>query len=264
MVFIYQTRFLINLKNNDCKTMNIKLTGKALIAFVICICMTFLFCSCNKKEWVYNVGDEVVFGRYYYEKNDSFRSKSLTWIVIEANEETVTLITKDIIDWTYYSQDEYNIEPSYIWKESDLRIWLNHDFYEKALESDNSLKLINTEQKYYMPDNTEKNYYDKVYLCKEIYVTEAEEWLRAKPTPYAVSQGAVTDKNGYANWWLMPESNDLSLGYVDGNGEIHYGSPGKQDGDFRYEDTCYGVRPVITISQEYWVKVPLGKVNTPA
>lgn len=235
-----------------------------LLLIIFLLAISVLFNLCGKREWVYNVGDEVVLGQYFSDENDIFRSKGLEWIVIRATEDTVTLITKDIIDWEYYSQNEYQIQSRHIWKESDLRNWLNYDFYTNSIEFDRSLEVIGIKQSFYTQNNSEKNFYDNICLLKTSDIKDGEEWLKAKPTPYAIGKGAITSEDGFSSWWLMPESNDTMVGYVDIDGEIKYEKLKNKNGIFQYGDVKHGVRPIIIVSQEYWQKVPLGKVKVRA
>lgn len=232
-----------------------------IISLSICIILAsvLILTQCNKKDFIYNVGDEVTLGRYYYKENDNFRSNDITWIVIKADDQTVTLISKDILDWMPYSEDEYKISSENIWSESDIRNILNNDFYKSALKNDSS--IIKTEQTLNKTDGSNKKIYDNVFLLNENNLPENDTWIKAKPTPYAISKGATVNNEGYSKWWLMPESGDSSVGYVTENGNVKYEELQETENTYSYGSNGYGIRPVITIPQEYWQKVSLGKVN---
>lgn len=181
------------------------------------------------------VGDEVEFGRFYDLNDDEEIVKMpIKWMVLDRLNEFALLITKDIIKTMPYN---YSWSPTN-WKESNIRIWLNYDFYDIAfnnLEKEKVRKIItenvgNHAQNVFIDFQT----YDNVFLLS---IEEAKKYFKlskdymAVGTKYAIKEGlwisSYATSVGYSVWWLRsPGKSMSSAAVVHAAGGIGYGGDG--------------------------------------
>ena len=81
------------------------------------------------KDRIIMTGESYVFGTYYYQEGGE--KESLRWRIIECQSDTLVLITEDIIDIVSYHRNDPT-DSVVLWSESDLRTWLNTDFFLTA------------------------------------------------------------------------------------------------------------------------------------
>lgn len=114
----------------------------------------------SAKDNIYEKYDTVKFGRYYQGKF-GYKKKSIDWIVLERKEDRVLLMSKYILDSKAMKEGYWN--QIYTWRNSDVRKWLNSDFYDIAFNNSEKDKIIevNLKNKY------EKKTKDKVFLLNE-------------------------------------------------------------------------------------------------
>ena len=126
---------------------------------VLMIFLSLFCCACSKKENTTEViieefttedldyvsieeaqvGDIVSFG--HYEQNIEFAGKEeILWDVLDKKDDSILLISHYILDVSKYN-DEYNLA----WADSDLRCWLNYDFYNKAFSENEKNKILVTQ-----------------------------------------------------------------------------------------------------------------------
>ena len=207
----------------------------SLIAFFVII-ITFS-CSNNNtpssKNYSINVqkngiaiskiGDTVNFGKYY--KYDKEILDPLEWIIIDKNDETQTalLITKEIIDFKRYYNDVFFIDyKEYMnWGKSDIRKWLNDDFYNTAFSENEKNAISKTETYYTYRDRTNANYVggkvedgstnDNVFLLslEELqFYFNSESIRNVASTDYAIDNlkeqtKSTKDMAGYYFDWML-------------------------------------------------------------
>lgn len=128
-------------------------------------------------------GSIIRFGNYY--KNNETTKEPIEWIVVQAENDKVFVITKDIIECKTFDD-----KGSKIWKDSSLRSWLNNDFLKIAFtESErNDIPDVNLNT---TVDGNETSTTDKVFILAsdEIEGWLEGKWNKAKPTPYAILKG---------------------------------------------------------------------------
>jgi hypothetical protein len=140
------------------------------------------------------------------------------------------------------------------YKESDIRSWLNNDFYNQAFSSadqslintttvDNSVASTGYTTNQYACANTN----DKIFLPSYVEVTNAAYGLSTnasrmrQATDYAKAMGVyVYTSNGSSYWWLRsPIYNSSYIArYVYNDGNIYY----------YVFSTSYGVLPAFRIN----------------
>jgi len=133
---------------------NVKKMGLKLVASVMCASVMTGFAACNKitaeeesTEFTAPVaavsrtfngtanisdakpGDIIIFGKYEQDNLASNGEEDIEWLVLDNDGEKVLVISKDVLDWMRFS------ESTTVWEYSDLRNWLNNDFYNSAFSS---------------------------------------------------------------------------------------------------------------------------------
>lgn len=102
------------------------------------------------------IGDIVPFG-YYEQDNDEVNGKeSIEWYVLDASEEEMTLLAVNILDALAFSSEQKVVT----WKDSEMRQWLNEEFYQTAFDSAEQADMLTTVVENDNGEDTE----DKVYL----------------------------------------------------------------------------------------------------
>ena len=197
--------------------------------------------------------EKVFFGRYWYDdtngdgkydKNDG--KKLIEWRVLKKyNDGTAMVISDKILDGKTYN--ESNEEAT--WKDSNIRIWLNSDFYYDAFSSD---EVIAIKQRYIRNDDSDTK--NNVFLLSSDEAKSAEfgfsetsgnssSQRTAMATPYAAHQ-ALGGVEHNEDWWLrsVNDSNKTAEIVTDEGGI----------GSFP-KNVVLGVRPVIflDLNSEY-------------
>ena len=153
-----------------------------LVVFIV-----FLLSILTNPFATVKVGDYVKFGTYPQTENGEVRS--IEWQVLAKKGNKILVISRYGLDARRFDSNLNN------WKNSEIRKWLNGDFYNKAF-NEKEKKSINS------------FYGDNVFLFSR---EEAEKYFannderRCKPTEYAVKNGADV-YNGYSWWWLRSPS----------------------------------------------------------
>lgn len=192
-------------------------------------------------------GDSVEFGKYIY-SGVRTTYDNLTWLVLEEKDGKLLLLCEQLIYPVTFSTDVSDDS----WRNSNVRQWLNNEFYQEAFGTREITAIVGTTVS--TPDNSKYgtdggiDAIDQVFLLS---IEEAEKYFgtnadrRAKTTERAQTYSAYTGTGatkGYGRWWLRSMGqNGSSAAYVNDSGSIDY--KGKTTTD---NGIC--VRPAI------WVK----------
>ncbi len=208
-------------------------------------------------SYTFSDGTTIVNGTAYW-----FKCEPIEWKVLSSDNGTYSLVSTVLLDeHQYYSStSDRTINGKTVYpnnyKYSDIRSWLNSDFYNAAfslnssyvqtVEVDNSASTTDSSTNRYACENTN----DKVYLLSyqdymntSYFPDDASRYC--KLTDYAKANGA------YCN---------TSSGSYNGNGSYWTRSPYRGSSDHAWgvyyggylisnyvRNTCIGVRPAITI-----------------
>ena len=102
------------------------------------------------------IGDIVKFGCYEQDDNADNGKEAIEWYVLDASEDEMTLLAVNILDAMAFSSEQKILT----WKESEIRQWLNEEFYNMSFDSSEQADIMTTLVKNDSGENTE----DKVYL----------------------------------------------------------------------------------------------------
>ena len=193
------------------------------------------------------VGDMVHFGSYEQDGNPSNGTESIEWLVLEADDQELLLMSRYVLDG-----QKYDDQAAVNWEQCSLRNWLNSDFYQIAFtEAEQQIIMQSSLSNENNPDYETaggKETKDRIYLLS---IEEAEQYqkeetlqpfLACEATVYAQQQGIWTDTaSDYCWYWLRSpgrfDSYAAGVGYT---GMIEsYGTSVDQE--------AYGVRPVLRV-----------------
>ena len=157
----------------------------------------------------------------------------------------VLLLSKYVLDAKPYNKELKAVT----WETSDIRQWLNNEFYTTAFNKAEKAKiqtsLIKNEDNSEYGTDGGNDTEDKVFLLSEkeadTLFSNDEERI-AQATEYAQKSGCYVDVDKVAWWWLRSPG-----GYGDSAAEVAMGGWVSRDGyDVdRYDD---GVRPALYLN----------------
>lgn len=195
----------------------------------------------------YEAGDRIMFGSYEQDNDTSNGAEAIEWIVLDKNENGLMLISAYILDARAYD----NVITTVTWETSDMRKWLNGDFYDAAFSGQEKSVIALTHNS--TPGNVFRTIPggndtdDYVYLMSfeeagALFASDAERC--AQVTDYARARGARWGDEIRENtqYWLRTPGWDNSFAvYVHSNGSV------KNHDSWQNYDRTIGVRPCITI-----------------
>jgi len=187
--------------------------------------------------------ETVAFGSY---PQNGSGAEPIEWLVIDSDDSSVLLLSK----YCLASLPWHNSRETVTWDNSDIRAWLNGEFYRTAFTAEEQAAILPSvldngdDLGYGTPvgGNTE----DRVFLlsANEALSLLSEGRRAAEPTAYALRQGAYTNSAGDCAWWLRsPGMTETSPAYFASAGEI--GSRAHH-----VDETIIGVRPAIWIQYQ--------------
>ena len=191
----------------------------------------------------YKIGETIEFGNYPQEEDGT--EKPIEWIVMKNEGNQVLLLSKYVLDAKPYNEELEDVT----WETSDIRQWLNNEFYttafNKAEKARIQTSLIKNEDNSGYGTNAGNDTEDKVFLLSEKEAETLfsnEEERIAKATGYAEKSGVYVNEKKESMWWLRsPGSDGNYAAVVDDYGWVYrYGGS-----VYFYE---YGVRPALHLN----------------
>ena len=183
----------------------------------------------------YKIGETIEFGNYPQEEDGT--EKPIEWIVMKKEGNQVLLLSKYVLDAKPYNEEVEEVT----WETSDIRKWLNNEFYTTAFNKAEKAKiqtsLIKNEDNSEYGTSGGNDTEDKVFLLSE---KEAETLFSndkkriAKATEYAEESGVYGNEEKAAWWWLRSPGH-WSDGWV------------YRDGDY-VSSSVDGVRPALHLN----------------
>lgn len=200
------------------------------------------------------VGQLVKLGRYEQDNDLSNGAEDIYWLVQEKNGNELMLVSLYCLDVVPFHNEHTDIT----WEHSDVRRFLNEDFFHTAFHADEQRMIVttevvnkpnpvhgtdsgnNTQDKVYMLSLEEVMRYNDIYDCVETFYGQ----LYACASKYAISKGAWLEiEDSTRCWWWLRDSGGNpaqacevgSAGYLSFNGG-------------RVNHTERAVRPVIRVT----------------
>ena len=195
-------------------------------------------------HWVLDVstGSEIIQGEYPQTSTKSNVNDPIVWVVIANNGNTATLMSKKILDAKGY----HNTDESITWEDSDLRTWLNADFYDKAFNAGEKTSIYLATNS--NPDNPSgidggNDTKDNVFVLSFDEINNyliSDNLKLATGSDYAKFNGLEVE-NIYSPWWSRsPGDAENKASYMKSDASLD--TLGKI-----VADRTYGVRPIIKI-----------------
>lgn len=169
---------------------------------------THIICSKEKVDLM----NTVEFGHW---PQNGAKPEPLEWIILEKTEKEILLLCKYSIETKGFIFDFYNESHKYhycLWEYSDLRHWLNGEFYRKAFDEYQKDLILTTEIKTMCNDTESLDVFEnKVFLLSEeqvnLYLTtpELRKGIRTINAANA-SDVLLSDRGKQENipWWILP------------------------------------------------------------
>ena len=205
-----------------------------------------------------NIGDYVEFGNYPQGANGEI--KPIEWLVLEKENNRMRVISKYGLEARRFDSSSNN------WKNSEIRQWLNDEFYNKAFDENEKKLISSTNVSTIVYEKKKKSGLlgsllgqeetvksseltkDKVFILSK---EKAEKYFvndnarRCRATEYAVKNGAYVDRDTDCWWWLRsPYPDNSRYVYCVCNVIIDGGF-----GHFYVPSDNYAVRPAM------WIKI---------
>lgn len=191
----------------------------------------------------YKIGETIEFGNYPQEEDGT--EKPIEWIVMKKEGNQVLLLSKYVLDAKPYNEEVEEVT----WETSDIRKWLNNEFYTTAFNKAEKAKiqtsLIKNEDNSEYGTSGGNDTEDKVFLLSE---KEAETLFSndderiAKATEYAEKSGVYVNEEKAAYWWLRSPGDS-----GDDAAEVIYSGWVYRDGNY-VDDSSGGVRPALHLN----------------
>ncbi len=174
--------------------------------------------------------------------------KPLRWRVLNVENGSALLVTENVIDAMNFSNEQRSL----VWLSSDIRRFLNGEFFQDTfseIEKKNILdsELMNYKNVVFRTNSGDKTT-DKVFLlsveeCERFFTNDSDRC--AKATDLARAKGVFTSSDGSAWWWLRTSgSNEQYAADVDYGGDVDsYGSDRLA--------SVEGVRPALRLSLSF-------------
>ena len=201
----------------------------------------------TSKKW-----STVKFGTYYINSG----KEPIEWIVLENFGDIITLVSKNVLDcYNFYENENRNCS----WEKSDIRVWLNGEFLEKAFSKIEQGFIQNQKIDSLCHNSNICTTLDKVYLLSQLDIKKGKTLFgnklkKCKPTKYALSKSIIGGRKK-CFWWLR---DIYSSGYYS-HDFVYCGGLQKSvclndssDNDYlsKADVKRVGVRPVITIKTD--------------
>lgn len=206
-------------------------------------------------------GDRFTFGSY--EQDEKAGADPIVWRVLTVNNGQALVISEYGLESKSY---KVGTDRNVTWEASDLRSWLNGDFYITAFNAGERQMI--REVRNSNPDNPiyrsegGSDTLDRVFLLS---IDEANQYFKdssgrqCRPTRHAEQGGAaVNSRSGYSRWWLRSpgygwEPIGLATDSYDINSDcaaVVYDTGNVLDLGYNYEATGIVVRPAL------WLVLP--------
>ena len=191
------------------------------------------------------VDDIIYFGKYEQDNIRLNGKEVLEWKVLCVEDGKVLVATKYVVDCCVY----YTGDGEATWENSDLRQWMNQDFFNSAFSAEEQSRIATTtviaeeNPKHDTPQG--KDTLDKIFAPSlrefDAYLA-LRDWDGSAPTRYAAKKNLFY-VDGTSRWWLR------TTGSKEDRVAFTWGPFGESDGIYGGK-TSIGVRPLMWIEMD--------------
>ena len=190
-------------------------------------------------------GDTIEFGSYEQDGDTSNGAEPIRWIVLDEIDGQLLLLSADVLEARQYHHVPFE---DITWEHSDLRAWMNGDFFASAFTPAQqgiipSVLNENADQSIAgTPGGAPTQ--DRVFALSEqesvVYLSGSANRSDIGAAPAVASGPLAVSEDGTADWWLRsPGTYAFAAQYVDTEG-----TPLPSGANV---DVLYGVRPALWI-----------------
>ena len=168
----------------------------------------------------YAVGNKINIGSFELDNNDANGVESVSWYIIATDNTGLFLLSENSVARMRWDDD------SNIWADSEIREWLNGEFYDSAFTSSQKAKIRDTEL-------ADVETTDKVFLLSQTEYEALPDYM--KPATFAGNS---------VYWWLRTpddEKTEPSAMQVNTDGSFY--------GSYRVNYSDDTMRPAIWINR---------------
>ncbi len=234
---------------------------KKIWTMIVAVLLLLTACGTDakKEQWrSCQPGDILTFGKYEQDNDLDNGAEDIEWIVLDKDGSRVFVISKYILEVGSHATFEFRQEKDY-WAVSDLRTWLNEDFFQNAFtpkeqEWISVTALENPVAQTWKWEITKEETptEDRLFLLS---TPEAEKWFPdqasriAEPTAWVKAQGA-------SKWWWL-----RTTGYGWGVCSL-VGTDGKII-DAGLSHLTFGIRPAMWVDCDPGAEEPIETTEVP-
>lgn len=149
------------------------------------------------------IGNIIHFGRYTINKQNNV--EDIEWRVLDKSETKALILCTKAIDTIEYSRNQNGSN----WKDSSVRDWLNHDFFNAAFSEDEKRQILDTKLSSWEDVLNGLQIKEKIFLLSPSEVRKylpSKEERKCEATDFAISKGSIVMRQGAMNntckWWL--------------------------------------------------------------
>ncbi len=181
-------------------------------------------------------GDEITIGSY--DQDGIEGTEELKWYILslDADAGRALVISKDIIEYSSYGAAE--------WENSEIRQWLNAEFFETAFSPEERAKIIKNLYSEHRGENEDDIIYE---VADNVSLLSLEEYEKYMGTGSAMGSAVWSEKletefslSGRGVWLMRTVNEDGSIASVNSSGGI-------SESGVSAEENC-GVRPIMWIT----------------
>ena len=190
------------------------------------------------------VGDSVFFGTYEQDNNLENGTEDIEWEVVDIKDNSALIYSKKILDIANFHNSMVDSD-TFCWGQSDLRNWMNLEFYGKAFNDTekNCIRPMHIVDGSTVTD-------DKVFLLSKIEMEEYRLSTGARPSRYAYNAGITISVDQWGEYWLRSWEKgewyiNKQINTVDNDGKIVTKNMNESKNGYNER---FGVRPAVWIS----------------
>jgi len=155
------------------------------------------------------IGDTITLGHYEQDNDTANGAEKIEWIVLDKQDGRIFVISKYALDCRQYHEKEEAVT----WETCDLRVWLNKDFMNSALTSEEQALI--PEVTVTAAENPAYGVYgvyggndtkDHIFVLSiddtDKYSDVLTQTGACFPTKYTISKGAFYNLDDTCYWWL--------------------------------------------------------------
>lgn len=199
---------------------------------------------------VFNFGHWIMSGSV--KPNDVKVRMPLRWIELSRTESKSLLISEMIIDWNYFdcSYEMLEREKVITWAESNVRSFLNINFYQHTFSDEEKRIIVKTQIE--QESNKVFGTFGGRKTNDYVFLLSATDVEKSVPSDVVKGEILIIDELGkkleinrfHMKWWLRtPGANDYQMCVVDKNGTVNYEG-------IKMDAEEIGIRPAIWVDRE--------------